>query len=606
MVVILKQLLSMTMKGACALNHSKDRDDEKRKEKLKRRISVAAKREKADIVIKNGRTIDVFNQEIISGDIAIADGVFVGIGQYEGHQIIDAKNRFVTPSFIDSHVHIESAMVTPSEFAKVVLPHGVTTIIADPHEIANVAGADGIQFMLDSSENLPMDVYIMLPSSVPATSFEHAGAILNAEDLEPLFTHKRVLGLGEVMDYPAILHADDSMLDKLVMTNHYSNHIDGHAAGLGGDGINVYMTAGIRTDHEAVSLSEARDRLQRGMYLIIREGSVAKDLDALIGIVTPQNARRCLFGTDDKHLDDLIEEGSIDHHVRRAIQKGIDPILAIQMASFNAAECYGLKKGAIAPGYDADFLLLNDLESVNIDQVYHSGVLVAENGKWIERGMEEIRPSTRLTDSVRNKEVIEKDLQIKLENTSMAHIIGIVPNSLITKHLVQEVDIVEGCFMPSVKKDQLKMAVIERHHHTGHIGLGIVHGFGLQSGALATTVAHDSHNIIVTGTNDQDMLLAIQAMEQMQGGLVVVKEGEIMASLALPIAGLLTDRDSSTLLIELGSLHEALKEVGASTAFNPFLTLSFLALPVIPNLKLTDVGLFDVKRFQHIQIAKEK
>jgi adenine deaminase len=588
------------------LNQGEDTDDDKKKEQLKRRIAVAAKREMADLVIKNGRIIDVFNQEIITGDIAIVDGVFVGIGEYEGQQIIDAKNRYVSPSFIDSHVHIESAMVPPGEFAKVVLPHGVTSIIADPHEIANVAGTAGIQFMLDASENISMDVFIMLPSCVPATSFEHAGAILKAKDLEPFFTHERVLGLGEVMDYPAVLGGDDSMLDKLVKTKHYSNRIDGHAAGLDVDGINVYMTAGIRTDHEAVSRQEGIDRLQRGMYLIIREGSVAKDLDALIGIVNAKNARRCLFGTDDKHLDDLMTEGSIDYHVRRAIQKGMDPILAIQMASLNAAECYGLNKGAIAPGYEADFLLLNDLESVEIDQVYHSGVLVAERGKLIEQEMDKIIPPTRLTDSVRNKEVTEKDLQIKIENTSMAHIIGIIPNSLITKHLVQEVDIVDGCFIPSVKKDQLKIAVIERHKETGHIGLGIVQGFGLQSGALVTTVAHDSHNIIVTGTNDSDMLIAIQAVQEMKGGMVVVKEGKILASLALPIAGLMADRKSITILSELGSLHEALKEVGASTAFNPFLTLSFLALPVIPNLKLTDIGLFDVKRFEHIQISAEK
>lgn len=285
------------------MTRKNDREDEKIKKNIKRRIAVASKREIADKVIKNGRIIDVFNQEIITGDIAIVDGVFVGIGQYEGHQIIDAQNRYVSPSFIDSHVHIESAMVPPGEFAKVVLPHGVTTVIADPHEIANVAGVEGIQFMLESSENVSMDIFFMLPSSVPATSFEHAGAVLAAEDLEPLFTHKRVLGLGEVMDYPAVLHADEGMLNKLITTKRYTNQIDGHAAGLDIDGINVYMTAGIRTDHEAVSLSEARDRLQRGMYLMIREGSVAKDLDALIGVVTQKNARRCLFATDDKHLD---------------------------------------------------------------------------------------------------------------------------------------------------------------------------------------------------------------------------------------------------------------------------------------------------------------
>lgn len=333
---------------------------------------------------------------------------------------------------------------------------------------------------------------------------------------------------------------------------------------------------------------------------MIREGSVAKDLDALIGVVTLKNARRCLFATDDKHLDDLVAEGSIDHIVRRAIQKGIDPLLAIQMGSFNTAECFGLKKGAIAPGYDADFLLLSDLERITIDQVYHAGKLVAENGKWMEKPISEVTPTARLTTSVKPKEVSERDLQICINSSHTAHVIGIIPNSLVTNHLMQEVNVEHGCFVPSLENDQLKMSVIERHHQTGHIGLGIVHGFGLQSGAFATTVAHDSHNIIVAGTNDRDILLAIQKIEEMQGGLVVVKQGEIIASLALPIAGLLSDRDSSTILTELALLHEVLTEIGASTDFNPVLTLSFLALPVIPNLKLTDVGLFDVKSFEHI------
>lgn len=301
----------------------------------------------------------------------------------------------------------------------------------------------------------------------------------------------------------------------------------------------------------------------------------------------------------------LVAEGSIDHLVRRAIQKGIDPLLAIQMGSFNTAECYGLKKGAIAPGYDADFLLLSDLESIIIDQVFYAGELVAEEGKWLEKPVLEVAPSTRLTTSVKVKKVSEKDLQISMHDTHMAHVIGIIPNSLVTNHLIQEVNVEKGCFVPSLEKDQLKMALIERHNQTGHIGLGIVHGFGLESGAFATTVAHDSHNIIVAGTNDQDIILAIQKIEEMQGGLVVVKEGEILASLALTIAGLLSDQDTSTILSELDLLHDALEEIGTSTDFNPFLTLSFLALPVIPNLKLTDVGLFDVKSFKHIHIANK-
>ncbi|WP_147534829.1 adenine deaminase [Bacillus marasmi] len=570
-------------------------------ESIKKRINVAAKRVEADLVIKNGYVVDVFNQEILQADVAIVNGCIVGIGQYEGKTVIDAKNQYICPAFIDGHVHIESSMVTPSEFAKVVLPHGVTTIIADPHEIANVSGVEGIRFMLDTSDNLPLHVFFMLPSCVPATPFENAGAHLLADDLAPFYQHPRVLGLGEVMDYPSVLHGKQQMLDKISSAHHFGKKIDGHAAGLHNHAIDVYTSVGIKTDHEAVTASEAKERLQKGMYLIIRQGSVAKDLPNLISIVTERNARRCLFGTDDKHIDDLIEEGSIDHHVRLAIEYGIDSITAITMASLNAAECYGLVgKGAIAPGYDADILILDDLEKIKINKVFSGGKLVVETGKLTTEIVS--KQTNMLGNSVRINQFSKRNLKIPLTNKTQANIIEIIPNSLVTKHVIEEVEVEDGYFIPSLQKDQLKMAVIERHKLTGNIGLGIVKGLRLKKGAIATTIAHDSHNLIVTGTNDDDIMFAIDSITNIGGGLIVVCDNQILAQLPLAIGGILSELDYKTVFQQLSKINQALISLGASNLFNPFLTLSFLALPVIPQLKLTDLGLFNVQTFQHIGI----
>lgn len=574
-----------------------------------KKIKAAVKKEIADLVIKNGQIIDVFNHDIIHADVAITDGIFVGIGQYDGHQVIDAQGKYIAPSFIDAHVHIESSLVPPNEFEKVVLPHGVTTIIADPHEIANVAGVEGIKYMLDSSDALDLNVYFMLPSCVPATPYENAGATIRANDLNPFYKHPRVLGLGEVMDYPSVLHTEGHMLEKIEQAISNNKLIDGHAAGLNTDGINAFMTSNIRTDHEAVSLEEAKMRLQRGMFLIIRQGSVAKDLPNLIGAVTPYNSRRCLFGTDDKHLDDLVNEGSINFNVELAIQQGLSPILAIQIASLNAAECYGLdRKGAIAPGYDADFLILDDLHSVQIEQVYAKGKRVAENGQHLSESINkngyEIASNEykSVMNSINTKPLSIEDFQIKCNQTTKANIIGIVPNSLITKHVIEQVNETAGYFVPSIENDQLKIAVIERHHRTGNIGLGIVKGLQLKSGAIATTIAHDSHNIIVCGTNDEDMLFAVNTVKQMNGGLVVVQNNNCLATLELPIAGLMSDRETTYICEKLSALKKALKHLGATEQFNPFLKLSFLALPVIPTLKITDKGLFDVSQFKPLEV----
>ena len=571
---------------------------------LTKRISVAAGNEPADLVIKNGKIIDVFNGEIIKADIAIVDGYFAGIGKYEGREVIDANGCYVSPAFIDGHVHIESSMVTANEFAKVLLPHGVTTVIADPHEIANVLGAVGIQYMLDSSENLPFDFHIMLPSCVPATGFEHSGATLNAEDLKPFYQHPRVLGLAEVMNFPAVLKAERDMLDKISDAKQFGKKIDGHAAGLTATDLNVYMAAGIRTDHESTTATEGKERLQRGMYLMIREGTIAQDLRQLIGIVNDRNARRCLFVTDDKHLDDLIQEGSIDHNVRLAIDSGLPPITAIQMATINAAECFGLEeKGAIAPGYKADFILLNDLETITINQVYKDGIAVVRDGMLTKYPSDRtIYETDLLKNTVHFAEITVNQLSIPLK-MNKANIIEIIPNSLVTKHVIGNVTTCQnGFFQPSVTDDQLKLAVIERHHMTKQIGLGIVKGLGLKSGAIATTIAHDSHNLIIAGTNDQDIIAAAKAVKDMHGGLVVVNKGEIIAQLELSIAGLMSDRPFQEVYASLTHIHSALEKLGASKHFNPFLTLSFLALPVIPELKLTDKGLFQVSKFEHIGI----
>ncbi|PFA63264.1 adenine deaminase [Bacillus sp. AFS015802] len=575
-----------------------------KKETLKKRIAAANRDVPADVVIQNGKIIDVFNLEIIEGDVAISDGIFVGIGDYKGKQVIDAKGKYVSPSFIDAHVHIESSMVPPSEFAKVVLPHGVTTVITDPHEIANVSGEEGIRFMLDESEHIPLDVFTMLPSSVPATPFENSGAILTAHELRPFYRHKRVLGLAEVMDYPSLQKGDDSIVDKILATTPFTYNMDGHLAGLDTHAINVYKTAGIRTDHECTTIQEAKERLRRGMYLLIREGSVAKDLKSLIGAVNERNARRCLFCTDDKHLDDLIEEGSIDHNVRLAIKEGLDPLVAISMASLHAAECYGLyQKGAIAPGYEADFILLDDLETVAISDVYKASEPVAKNGKFIGNPIVQTVPQPSLTSTVHIPDIAEKDLQIKIGDTKKAHIIEINPNQLRTNKRIETVQVENGVFTASAIKDHLKMVVVERHNHTGNIGLGIVKGFGLKEGAFATTIAHDSHNIVAAGTNDGDILTAIQALGKMNGGLVLVKDGKVIASLPLAIAGLMSDRGHEEVAAGLLKLKDAFVELGFSGDFNPFLTLSFLTLPVIPEIKLTDLGLFDVYDSRHIEVG---
>ncbi|MDP5274190.1 adenine deaminase [Chengkuizengella axinellae] len=576
------------------------------KQQLTKRIAAANHSIPADLVIKNGKIVDLYNLEIFEADVAITDGVFVGIGEFTGKTEMNAKGRYIVPSFIDSHVHIESSMITPDQFSEVVLSHGTTTVITDPHEIANVSGTEGLKFMLDASAHVPIDILLMLPSCVPATPFENAGAELTARDLDPFFSHARVLGLAEVMDYPAVMNGSESMIDKLLTALKYTDQIDGHLAGLDKKAINIYRTAGIRTDHECVTAEEARDRIQRGMYVFIREGSGAKDLRSVISAVNVNNARRFSFCTDDKHLNELIEEGGIDHNVRLAIQHGLDPLLAYQLASLNAADCFGLRnKGAIAPGYDADFLLVDRLEEVSIHQVFKSGKLVAQNGSTLstDDNNNDHKLNEHITNTVVILNITEQDLKIPILRGNKANVIGIQPNSIHTKHLIEEVSIENNEFICSTKLDQLKIAVIERHKMTGNIGLGIVKGLQLSCGAIASTVAHDSHNLVVSGTNDKDMMTAICAIKEMEGGLVVVKDDLVIASVPLRICGLMSVKSYDVVYEELKQLNTALQQIHAPTHFNPFLTLSFLCLPVIPSLKVTDMGLFDVKVFKHIDVS---
>lgn len=577
------------------------------KEKLKKRIAASAKRIPADLVIKDGRIIDVFNLRIIEADVAICDGVIVGIGEYSGKEEMDATGQYIAPAFIDAHVHIESSMASPREFAKIVLPHGVTTVITDPHEIANVSGTEGISFMLENSEGLDLDVFVMLPSSVPATSFENAGAVLNDVDLRPFYSHPRVLGLAEVMDFPAVRDRDEDMIAKIFTALEQGKQIDGHCAGLDDDAINIYRAAGIRTDHESVAKEEIDMKISRGMYVLIREGTTTRNLAELLPMVTPYNARRFMFCTDDKEIDQLLEEGSIDYNVRLAVQLGMDPLQAIQLASLNAAECYGLKtKGAVAPGYVADLLFLDDLHSVKIAKVMKNGKVIAENGRFIGDGDgSTVTIPEKLTNSVHLHEVSEKDLQLYIGGHK-ARIIEIVPEQAVTKPRIEEVATMDGYFIPDVKRDLLKIAVIERHKRTGNVGVGIVKGLGLTSGAIASTVAHDSHNLVVAGTNDRDMLVAIQAIREIQGGQVVVHQGEVIAKLHLDIGGLMSSKPYDEIIAELKDLRKALASISKHKQDHIFITFSFLSLPVIPEWKITDQGLFDVVGVRYISVGVEQ
>ena len=568
------------------------------KENLKRLIKLSKGEMDAPLVLKNAKIVNVFTNEIIEDDVAIADGTIVGIGDYRGDEEIDLEGRYLAPGFIDSHVHIESSMSSPSQFARVVVPRGVTTVIADPHEIANVKGLEGIEYIIKESQNLPLDVKVMLPSCVPSTKFENAGATLQAEDLATLKDKEEVLGLGEVMSYPDVIAGDDGILDKLVMFK--DSVIDGHGPVIKGKDLNAYRIAGIDTEHECSTIEEVIDRVRLGMYILVREGSAAKDLRNIIEAVNKDNLRRFLLCTDDKHPEDLVTEGSIDFNIKLAIRADINPIDAIKMATLNSAECYGLKdKGAIAPGYRADLVVIDDLEDFNVLEVFKDGKLVGKDRKALFEAQEYLPEN--MTDSVNLKGIQEEDIQIEFEEDE-ARVITVGAGSLVTEKNIRKVHVKDGKFAFS-DDGILKLIVAERHKATGNIGVGLIENIGLKGGAIGTTVGHDSHNLIAVGDSDRDIVLAAKELEKIGGGLVIVEDGQVIKTLPLEIGGIMTSKSIDKTIAELKEMIDiSYDRLGVNKDIDPFMTLSFMALPVIPSLKLTDMGLFDVDRFEFTPI----
>ena len=561
-------------------------------------IRVAQGLEPADLVLKNAEVFHVYTGEFILCDIAIADGYIAGTGSYFGIEEIDMQGRYITPGFIDAHVHIESSMLTPYQFAKAALPCGVTTIVTDPHEIANVCGAKGIQYMLDATEQLPLNVYFMLPSCVPATDFEDSGAVLLAEDLEPFMEHPRVLGLAEVMNAPGVLQQDENVMAKLDMAG--KGRIDGHAPGITSSQLMGYAAAGITTDHECITKEQALDRLRAGIKVMLREGSAAKNMRGLLPTVNPDTAPYFMFCADDKIPAELLDSGYINYMVKTAIEEGVSVANALQIATINAARHYGIKDaGAILPGRRADLLVFDNLDEWKPRQVYKDGRLAVDNGRLLQEGRN--CDSSSLEHTVNLAPVTVESFRLPLK-TEMANVIGLVPYQIVTNKAVLSVKRVDGCAVSDVENDILKLAVLERHHATGNIGLGLVKGFGLKRGALASTVGHDSHNLIVIGTNDEDMLAAVQELQRIGGGICIAEDGQIRGALPLPVGGLMTNEPALMVAKQQAEMIALAREMGVPEFYSPFLTLAFLSLPVIPSLKLTDRGLVDVDSFKFIPL----
>ena len=568
-------------------------------------INVARGLEKADLVIKNANIVNVLSEEIHKGDIAICGGVIAGIGEnYSGEKEIDINGAYVTPSFIDGHVHLESTMMLPKEFAKTVLPAGTTTVIIDPHEISNVLGLHGISFMHEAVKDLPMNVYTMLPSCVPATPFETSGFDLNSYDLSLLIDKPWVLGIAEMMNFPGVLNLDKNVMAKLELAKSRGKRIDGHAPYLSGKDLCGYIASGVKSDHECTTSEEAIEKLRLGVYVMIREGTAAKDLDALIPVLKTSNTRKCIFVTDDRHPADLKEH--INGMVRRVVEAGVDPIKAVQIASLNTAEYFGLKDlGAIAPGYKADLLVLPDLKTFKPDIVLKDGQVVAQDGKLAVEITENDAIATRNSVNVRWITMDDFKIQTEGDGVKKVRALEVIPHQLITKSVMSDVKVVDGNAVSNVETDTLKICVIERHRATGNIGKGFVKGFNLKCGAIASTVAHDSHNMIVIGTNDFDMYTAAVALVKCQGGKVVVKDGEIISQLPLPIAGLMSDKEFDFVVEKCDELNKAAHSIGCKLE-DPFMTMGFLSLPVIPELKITDKGVFDTNKFDFVDIFEDQ
>ena len=560
--------------------------------KKQRIIAVAAGREPADLVLKNATYLNVFSNELCRGDIAVAEGLIVGMGEYSGTREVDVSGKVVCPGLIDAHIHLESSLVSPTEFAKAVLPHGTTTVITDPHEIANVMGTDGIEFMLEATEGLPIDVHFMLPSCVPATPLDESGANLDYRAIDSFYDHPRVLGLAEMMNYVGIINGDSTAVEKIVASQSHHKKIDGHAPGLSGKDLNAYISAGVYSDHECATLEDALEKLQKGQFIMIREGTAARNLDALLPLLVPQYYSRCMFATDDKHPSDLLEGGHIDYIVRRAIQAGVDPIIAVKVASHHAARYFLLNnKGAIAPGYLADFVVVDSLEHFEVEQVFKRGKLCFKDGEVT--AFETPQVDEMLHRNARDTFHVTRLTEADFADSRPRGVIGMVPGEIVStdEGYADRIDL---------DRDILKIAVIERHKNTHHIGIGYLKGYGLKRGAVATSISHDSHNIIVVGANEADMAAAANRIVEMHGGITVVEDGQELRGVQLEIAGLMSERPLREVNDDLEAAKDAAFTLGVSREIDPFMTLSFMSLPVIPQLRLTTRGVVDVITQQYV------
>ena len=554
--------------------------------KKQRIIAAAAGREPADLVLKNATFVNVFSNELSTMDIAVAEGLIVGMGSYQGRSEVDCTGKIVLPGFLDAHIHLESSLVSPTEFVKAVLPHGTTTVVTDPHEIANVMGTDGIEYMLQATEDLPVDVRFMLPSCAPATPLDESGAILDYRAIDSFYDHPRVQGLAEMMNFVGAINGDEQTVEKIVAAQAHHKKIDGHAPDLQGNDLNAYIAAGVYSDHECHDVKDAIAKLERGQFIMIREGTAARNLEALMPLLTGKYADRCMFCTDDKHPNDLLEKGHIDYIVKKAISLGADPITAVKVACHNAARYFLLNnRGGISPGYLADFVIIDNFQDFNIEQVYKKGVLMVDHGEIQDFPSPEIEPYLveRAHKTFHVAALTAEDFAEKRPRG----IIGMVDGEITTVDAGYSDRI-------DVEYDVLKIAVVERHKNTHHIGIGYIQGYGLKSGAVATSISHDSHNIIVVGTNETDMAAAVNRVVELNGGIVVWDGGQSVAEVPLAIAGIMSDEPLVTVNEKLETAKDAAHKLGVNPGIDPFMTLSFMALPVIPSLRITTRGVFDV------------
>ena len=567
------------------------------KQKLIKLIDVAAGRKKADLVLKNAKIVDVFQAKILTGDIAISDGYIAGIGEsYQGVEERNYTGKYVAPGFIEAHIHIESSYVSPEEFSRVFIPRGTTTILADPHEIVNVAGLKGLDYMVNAAKNAKMDIRYMMPPCVPATNFETSGADLYADDMEDALKTGEVDGLAELMNFPGVINAEDKMIDEILMAKKYGARIDGHAPQVVGKDLNAYIAAGPANDHECSTLEEAEERLARGMYLLLREGSVTQDLRKLLPIVNTANSRRCLLSGDDVQAKTAINKGHLDNSIRICIDEGLNPITAIQMATLNPAEYCGLNdRGAIAPGRRADMVVFESLEDFAVEETYILGEKLSQGNKYL--GEVNYYPIDSVESSMHVKDFTREKLQLHL-NSDKVRAIGVVPGEVLTteEHVTVKRD-GDGNFVYNDQEDVTKIVVVERHHNTGNVNENLLSGYGIKAGAIAISIGHDSHNIIATGTNDDDIFMAVNELIKQEGGAVVVKDEKVISRMELKIAGLMCNLPAEKMIAQQDALDEAVhEELGVPDNVNPVMTLSFMPLAVIPKLKITDKGLVDVEK----------